>query len=305
MEYKAEDRCHNAIFGLFYSPNNVLTGELKLNGKAELTGFECRKQKAFAPENNMPLSYRQVGSSPDALMLVTAKTCASSMDLAWRLAGENRFPEWASVLVSAQTAGRGQFQRHWHSPPGNVYGSLRVPAMRPVWGNLFSLLLAKSMAEILKGLGLAPAIKWPNDLLVGGKKVGGILIEAKSDIVIAGLGLNLISAPRTSALHSPLAPAAGCLQEFGVTCSPLDLWVPFVRHLRSQVTETLLHGNPEQFVGNLRPHLAYIGERILLDAFGEAERPVIFQGITADGAITVQTTEGERIFRSGSMYPVA
>jgi BirA family transcriptional regulator, biotin operon repressor / biotin---[acetyl-CoA-carboxylase] ligase len=252
----------------------------------------------------MTCVFQRMGSGIEALMLYTADCCTSCMNLAWRLVREERFPEWASVLVTAQSSGRGQFKRQWHSPPGNLYGALRLPWIGPVWGNLLSLLLAESLHAILKEIGLAPTIKWPNDLLVSGKKVGGILVEERSGLIIAGIGLNLISAPHLNDLRNPLAPEAGCLGEFGVRLAPSDIWIPFVRDIRARVTETLLLGDPEQFVGRMASHLAYIGERILLDAHGDENRPVIFQGLDAGGGIKVQATDGERIFHSGSIYPV-
>ncbi len=256
------------------------------------------------PECDIPVVYQRMGNNPEAPAMFTAESCTSSMDLAWRLTAENRFPDWTSVLVNTQSSGRGQFMRQWHSPPGNVYGSLRIQRLGSVWDDLIPLLLAASMRGVLNNLGLASAIKWPNDVLIGGKKVGGVLVEEKSGTVVAGIGLNLISAPQPNELRNPLALEAGCLGEFGVTLAPLDMWILLVRDIRSRMTETILQGNPASFVGELTSHLAYVGERILLDAHGEANQPVIFRGLDAGGGIRVQTTEGERIFRSGSIYPV-
>lgn len=226
------------------------------------------------------------------------------MDVAWSLVAEGRFPDWASVLSATQSAGRGQFGRTWHSPVGNVYGSVRIPRLEPVWSDLLPLMLADALRRILKRRGLATAIKWPNDLIVGRKKVGGILLETRSDVVIAGLGVNLVSAPQPQELRHPLAQAAGYLGQFGVHLTPLEIWIPFIREARSLIRNTRLHGDPQQFIGGLSPHLAYIGESILLDAFAAGEQPAVFQGLEADGAIKVLTCEGERIFRSGSIYPM-
>jgi BirA family transcriptional regulator, biotin operon repressor / biotin---[acetyl-CoA-carboxylase] ligase len=259
---------------------------------------------AGRPEEDIPIHLRRVADEAGDLPVFTTASCASSMDLAWTLVRQGRLPDWASVLAGTQTSGRGQFRRTWHSPPGNLYGSLRLPRLEPPWSDLAALLLAESLRGILKDLGLTAAIKWPNDLLIGGKKVAGILVEAKSGTLIAGLGLNLVSAPPRHELRHPLAGSAGSLHEFGVRCAPAPIWIRFVRHTRSLVNDALRHGEARRFIDQLTPHLAHVGERILLDAHGMADQPAIFQGLDADGGIRVVTSEGERIFHSGSIYPL-
>jgi BirA family transcriptional regulator, biotin operon repressor / biotin---[acetyl-CoA-carboxylase] ligase len=240
---------------------------------------------------------------PNDLTLFTADSCASSMDLAWQLVPDSKLSDWASVLAASQTSGRGQFKRQWHSPPGNVYGSLRIPQPTPAWRNLTALLSAESMRMVLAALGLTATIKWPNDILVAGKKVCGILVEEKSGIVIAGVGLNLISAPSFNGSDRPQTLTAGCLQEFGVILAPMDIWVRFIREMQSRLAETISKGSPEDFVMGLTTHLAFIGERIVLDAYDGANRPAVLLGLDRNGGIRVQTHKGERVFYSGSIYP--
>jgi BirA family biotin operon repressor/biotin-[acetyl-CoA-carboxylase] ligase len=98
-----------------------------------------------------------------------------------------------AVLANEQTAGRGRYGRNWHCPPGaGVLLSLVVfaPAhvRRPV---LLTAWAATSVAEVIRSTsGLDARLKWPNDVLVGGKKVCGILIEHGTATVI-GIGLNV------------------------------------------------------------------------------------------------------------------
>ncbi|MCK7592240.1 biotin--[acetyl-CoA-carboxylase] ligase [Pseudomarimonas salicorniae] len=110
-----------------------------------------------------------------------------------------RLPDRYALVVDAQTAGRGRQGRSWHSPPGaNLYLSLfaRLPLPARALGGL-SLAVGIGVAETLRGLGAEEVgLKWPNDLLARGRKLGGILIEiapgrdARSEVVM-GLGLNL------------------------------------------------------------------------------------------------------------------
>jgi BirA family biotin operon repressor/biotin-[acetyl-CoA-carboxylase] ligase len=108
--------------------------------------------------------------------------------------------DWPSVcLVEHQSAGRGRRGRHWHSPYGrNLYVSV---AQRYESGPAslagLSLAIGAALAQLLAGLGVAQVrLKWPNDVLCGGGKLGGILIELQGDTqgpcwAVAGLGLNV------------------------------------------------------------------------------------------------------------------
>ena len=240
----------------------------------------------------------------DKTPMFSVDACSSTMDLARNLAESGRLPVWGSVLAATQLAGRGQFGRTWVSPRGNLYGSLRLPALSRPWNDLLPLLLAESLHAVLKDLGVASAVKWPNDLLVDGKKVAGVLTEARSGIILGGLGLNLISAPPDHVLRQPSAGRAGCLAASGVRLTPLEIWTPLVHRIRLHVAREVKQGDPGRFVRSLTPCLAFIGQPIRLDAYAAAGVPAIFQGLDPSGAIRVMTADGEQVFHSGSIYPV-
>jgi len=112
-------------------------------------------------------------------------------------------PEGALVLSEKQTRGRGREERNWFSPSRDgIYLSLVLrPAIPPGEAPRITLLTAVAVAEALLSLTrLKIAIKWPNDILVGGKKLAGILTEIGTqgdsiDYVVVGLGLN-VNMPR-------------------------------------------------------------------------------------------------------------
>jgi BirA family biotin operon repressor/biotin-[acetyl-CoA-carboxylase] ligase len=108
-------------------------------------------------------------------------------------------PEGTVVVAEAQTAGRGRLGRGWHSPAGeNLYCSLVLrpplaPAKVPQLGLVAGVAVAAAVAA---ETGRRPAIKWPNDVLLEGRKVAGILTEMDGEVervhhVIAGIGVNL------------------------------------------------------------------------------------------------------------------
>ncbi|HEY1266391.1 MAG TPA: biotin--[acetyl-CoA-carboxylase] ligase [Candidatus Binatia bacterium] len=117
---------------------------------------------------------------------------------AYKLAGEGA-AEGEVVLAEAQTRGKGRLGRSWFSPPGlNLYLSVILrPKLSPSDAPQLTLVAAVALADTVRRfLGRAPAIKWPNDILVGGKKLAGILTESSVDsqrlhFVVVGVGVNL------------------------------------------------------------------------------------------------------------------
>ena len=104
-------------------------------------------------------------------------------------------PEWSVLCAVTQTGGRGREGRAWASPPGGLYLSV---LLRPRFDTVGLLPLAAgvAVAEMAAGQGVEVELKWPNDALVGGRKVAGILAESSSgatgvDWVVVGVGVNV------------------------------------------------------------------------------------------------------------------
>ncbi len=124
--------------------------------------------------------------------------CDSTMDLAWRLYAQGRFPEYAWVLAHTQTRGRGRQGRVWVSEPGSLAVTLRLPDMAALSGPLLSMAMALPLIRALGELHVPALIKWPNDVLIHDRKAGGILIEEKQGVFMAGIGMNIQSALKTA-----------------------------------------------------------------------------------------------------------
>lgn len=127
-------------------------------------------------------------------------------------------PEGLWLRAERQTGGRGRQGRGWISPPGNLYASTLV-RLRPGDPTAPSLALVAAIAlhEIVSIYAQSVEIKWPNDLLFGGAKLAGILLERSGEAVIIGFGVNLAHHP--DALDRPvtsLAELAGMGPEPGV-----------------------------------------------------------------------------------------
>ncbi|MGH8244805.1 MAG: biotin--[acetyl-CoA-carboxylase] ligase, partial [Gammaproteobacteria bacterium] len=112
-------------------------------------------------------------------------------------------PHGAVVVAETQTAGRGRLGRHWHSPPGkNLHCSLLLRTMpardqQPLWLSWIPLIAALAVTRAVQVTAdLKPTVKWPNDILIGNRKLGGVLCESSGlgtshSIIIVGIGLNV------------------------------------------------------------------------------------------------------------------
>jgi BirA family biotin operon repressor/biotin-[acetyl-CoA-carboxylase] ligase len=124
---------------------------------------------------------------------VVTSTNASLRELA-----EAGASEGTVVLADRQTAGRGRGTKPWFSPPGvNLYASVLFrPAIAPAAAPAFAFIASLALADAIRDLGVRVALKWPNDILVDGRKVAGVRAESASradtvDHIILGVGVNL------------------------------------------------------------------------------------------------------------------
>jgi BirA family biotin operon repressor/biotin-[acetyl-CoA-carboxylase] ligase len=118
---------------------------------------------------------------------VRRKSVTSTQDLARAL------PIGSIVIADHQTAGRGRLDRRWESPPGTALLVSFVLPPNPI----LSLAAGVAAAEAC-GVGIV-RLKWPNDLLLGGGKVGGVLVETTPTKAVCGIGINLTWAPKGAA----------------------------------------------------------------------------------------------------------
>ncbi len=129
-----------------------------------------------------------------------------------------RLAPFDSVLARSQSAGRGQFRRHWHSPAGNIYAALRLPQTAPFLGTEAAVALGAWIARALRDLGFPCLLKWPNDIVLAGAaadggpgKVCGILLEERAGVLLAGIGINVASCPSQGDLRDGAAVGAASL----------------------------------------------------------------------------------------------
>lgn len=225
----------------------------------------------------------------------------------WARLHAREFDPHALTLVRAaeQTSGRGRFSRKWHSPKDkNLYVTFCffTPALRPDTPNISQVLIL-SVVDFLDSLGVKAAIKWPNDVVVGDKKIAGILAEAMpindQYFIIAGLGLNI------NMEHDELInidrPATSLFLETGRTLEPHCVLMEIAEQFREDLQVYLSHGFMpfmKQFADNL---CLKRGARLKLKDFKQVWEGV-FHSLNTDGSINMELPLKEiRTFLDGEI----
>lgn len=207
------------------------------------------------------------------------------MDEAHRLAADGA-PDGAAVVAERMTAGRGSRGRPWLAPPGGLWLSVvRRPNTAPAAG-VVALRVGLEVVGLIERLapGLTPAIKWPNDIMIGDRKVAGILCEmrwqgAVPGWLVIGLGLNVCNR-----LPAELIGSAVTLANWVPDLTPRALEGPVLDRLRAIDTETSVLTDRELAAFTIHDWLA--GRRLRLPPGATAA------GIGSDGQLKVKDTTG-------------
>jgi BirA family transcriptional regulator, biotin operon repressor / biotin---[acetyl-CoA-carboxylase] ligase len=219
----------------------------------------------------------------------------STNRVAMELAYSNE-PEGAVVLAEEQTAGRGRAGREWHSERGTgIYVTFLLrPRLAPVQAPLLTMLAGLSAhAAIQEHTGLSPELKWPNDLLLNGKKVGGILTEMYAEpnlvrFVIVGMGINVNQEKFPTELSSV---ATSLRNESGRQHSRLELLIRLLREFETDYHRFLREGPGLVTERFLSLSNFAIGKRVRVDT-GRETFIGTTTGLTSEGLLQVRREDG-------------
>jgi BirA family biotin operon repressor/biotin-[acetyl-CoA-carboxylase] ligase len=242
---------------------------------------------------------------PAACRLLTYDRLASTNDEAKRLAREGA-EEGTAVWAREQSAGRGRHGRQWIGIPGNLFASFILrpncpPAAASQIGFVAALALGDAVgasAPTLAGL----SCKWPNDVLLNGRKFAGILLESEArmsealDWLILGVGVNVVAHPTETEY-----PTTSLREEGYLVLDAAGLLESFARHFLDWY-ETWQDDGFAPIRNAWLPRAAGIGEAIVV----RLDRQRIegrFLGIEADGALALETSAGARRIAAGDVFP--
>ncbi len=225
----------------------------------------------------------------------------STNDVVEKLARDG-VKEGAVVFAESQTKGRGRLGRKWISPPrkGLWFSVLLRPPLHPLAVTQITIAAATALYRAIQGeTGLKPGIKWPNDMLVGGRKLAGILTELSAEpdkvkyvILGMGVGVNLAATDFPAELRKV---ATSLRIETGQKQSRAELAVRILQELDRDY-ERICSGKFEAIAHEWEEHCSTLGRRVAIQVGGRRMEGTA-ESLDADGALLLRTQHGllERI----------
>lgn len=233
---------------------------------------------------------------PTGTARILLETVDSTNACAARIAPQTDCPTW--ILAAEQTGGRGRRGRPWSSPRGNFYATLLLqptePAEQVALRSFAAALALRDACASVTGTDAGLTLKWPNDVLLNGGKLAGILLESSGAggrvlHLAIGTGVNLIAAPQASEVEPGAVTPVSLLGETGVRVAP-EAFLTALAHSYDH-WETLF---TTQGFAPLREawlsHAARLGE-VITARTGRDTHTGRFKEIDANGALILQTAD--------------
>ena len=216
-------------------------------------------------------------------------TGSTNADLAARLTGHERVTEGDWLVADRQTAGKGRQGRAWFDGAGNFMGStvVRPAPCDPAPGTLAlvaGLAVLEAAAPFVPPPHL-PQLKWPNDVLIGGAKLCGVLLERVNDVVVIGIGVNLAAAPAVA------GRATIALAQFGPAPDRDTFAAALARQFDLELERWRSFGL-EPLLRRWQAAAHPLGTPLLLGEPGETPLAGTFAGLAADGALQLRLADG-------------
>jgi BirA family transcriptional regulator, biotin operon repressor / biotin---[acetyl-CoA-carboxylase] ligase len=199
------------------------------------------------------------------------------------------------VTARQQTAGRGRVGRGWVSPPGNLYLSVLLRIDRPLARlaelSFVAALAVADMVDAFLPPGVRAALKWPNDVLVRGAKISGILVEQVDGAAIVGIGVNIAHDPTGTPY-----PVTSLAREGAAIVSVEACRTSLLTALAARLAVWLNEGfGPVRACWLARAHP-------LGTALRAGQVNGIFAGLGDDGALLIETADGPRRVVGGEVF---
>lgn len=237
---------------------------------------------------------------------------ASTMSVARELAEGGLLSPGDAVIVGVQGEGRGQLRRAWSSLPGNLHVSVvlaseagnssQMSSLPPEAVALLPHALGLHCCRVLRDMGQEVQVKWPNDLICDNKKVGGILVEERQGLIVAGIGINLCAVPPEQDMRAESAFGPGHVDI--VESGPLSLWERLNLGLMEQIGRLADEQGRADMLRSYEIVMAFLGREV-----GVRDGDELWQGKLAGigpdgGLIMILRDSGKVTLYSGSLFLV-
>jgi BirA family biotin operon repressor/biotin-[acetyl-CoA-carboxylase] ligase len=204
-------------------------------------------------------------------------------------------PEGALVISDHQTAGRGRLDRHWEAPPASslLMSLIFRPALGPGQVQRLTMICGLAGVDAVESeTGLRVGLKWPNDLVIDGAKMGGILTEIavqgnRVDYVVVGIGLNVNLDP-AQLPGDLLAAATSISQALGRTVARLPLLWAFLQAVERRYLALESGASPHK---EWAQRLVTLHQPVAVHTAGSVLQGLA-EGVDADGALLVRLSDG-------------
>lgn len=241
-----------------------------------------------------------------SILPIRVKDIARSTNIDAKEWAENDAEHGSMIVARTQTEGRGRRQRRWQSVPGGIWSSIILKldiAPSQVQPVTLATAMAVSLAITENFESAKPEIKWPNDVLVNGKKICGILTEFIGDIdelryLIVGIGIN--NSFDAGLFEEELKGRATTLKSENIIINSSRL-IANVRDNLMEITEKWSSsGSIKHIIDFYRENMAYKNQEISILGTGE-EITGVLKDIASDGALIVKTKNGDKKIISGEI----
>lgn len=289
-----------------------LSQKLGISRAAIWARIEELRKLGYEIEASPHFGYR-LGGSPDSLHaddliarlgptdaigrhIQVFQETTSTNDIIEKLARDG-VREGAVVFAESQTKGRGRLGRRWMSPPGKGlwFSVLLRPALRPQQATQMTVATATALARAIQvGAGIRPDIKWPNDILIRGRKVAGILTELNAELdqvkyVVLGIGVDVnLSANEFPAELKTVATSLRA--ETGHVISRPGLAVTILRELDRDYTR-IRNGQFAQVADEWEAQCTTIGQNVSI-RMGDRVIRGRAESLSSEGALLVRSEHG-------------
>lgn len=232
--------------------------------------------------------------------IIICGPCSSVLDIAWKLSATNCLNLWDSVISVEQWAGRGQLRRRWSSPIGNIYAALKSSSLVNLSSISLQVIMGFCLVKSFEALGVSLELKWPNDLMLHRRKVGGILIEEKKEDIFAGIGINLNCIPVISANENPDVVAIQKLQHPPQSVNPASFWQRLVHRVVLWYEVIVANENMQNIAAQIEQVMAFLGDEIQIESSGEQFTAKIL-GVDNQLGLRVEKDGREKILYNASL----
>ena len=247
--------------------------------------------------------FQRVTVVPPHIQVIELAETDSTMAEAARRAPEVAGPTW--ILAERQTAAKGRRGRDWVQPKGNFSATLLLPPGPPpdqmaLRSFVAALALDRALSD-LTGRPEAFALKWPNDVLLLGGKLAGILLESlPTGHLSVGIGVNLAAAPGADQVEPGATHPVSLAEAMGITLLPKELMGPLATHFDALDTQLTQFGFAPIRTAWLA-RAARLGEVITARTVTESQQGT-FETVDGTGQLVLSTAKGRVLIAAADVY---